>query len=199
MKTTFIAAALGVALALSSTVSLAITLRLNPATLEVAVGDTVTLDLEVDELGDGIAPSLSAYDLDVTYDPALFGFLSATFGTGLDVLNFGFNFPEATNDVTGTVNLVEVSLDTVDDLNDLQPASFTLATLTFTTKAMGSSRLGLVVNALGDAAGNKFFEPTITGGNVTITEAVTTAPEPASTALWAVGLLGLLVTHRRVR
>ncbi|MCB1770881.1 MAG: PEP-CTERM sorting domain-containing protein [Candidatus Competibacteraceae bacterium] len=198
MKTTFFAVLLGVMLALTSTASMAIVLRINPATLDVAVGDTVMLDVEVDGLGDQVAPSLGAYDIDVTYDPALFGFVEVIFGTGLDVFGLG-NLPEAIDDGVGMVNLSEFSFDDPVDLIPYQPATFTLATLKFTTKAVGSSPFGLVVTELGDEQGDPFQDTTITGGSVTITEAATTVPEPASTALWAVGLLGLVVTTRRRR
>lgn len=69
-------------------------------------------------------------------------------------------------------------------LEDVQPASFTLATLTFDTLGTGTSPLTLSIRRLGDA----FADPltaTPGSGEVVVT------PEPSSMLLFVMGLAGL--------
>jgi hypothetical protein len=140
-------------LALAASHASAATITITPSTPSVAVGGQVSVDLTVSGLGDGAAPSLGTYDLDLLFDGGLLGVSSVTFGNQLDLFGLG-GLQITDNSVLGTLNIFELSLDTVDDLNNLQFPSFRLATITFDTLSAGIAALTLGVNAFGDALGD---------------------------------------------
>jgi hypothetical protein len=153
------------------------------------IGNSVNVKIGVSGLGGNLAPSLGAYDLDLSFDPSHLAFTGAEFGDALlgnqlDLFNFGGNLSGADLTDPGTVNFYEVSFDSVADLNDLQVNSFTLATLSFDVLDFGTSDLTLSVNAFGDAEGNDL--PV-----TTLSTSVTTVPLPSAIFLMASGLMGL--------
>jgi hypothetical protein len=114
-------------------------------------------------------------------------------------LNFNGLAFQATAPGVGTTELFELSLDDPSTLLSSQPASFTLATLTFDAVGTGTSALGLSVNALGDQNGNS-LSATLQNGSITVTGAAGQVPEiDASSAAGALTLLlgGLLVSRGR--
>jgi hypothetical protein len=153
------------------------------------IGNSVNVQIGISGLGGNLAPSLGAYDLDLSFDPSHLAFTGAEFGDALlgnqlDLFNFGGNLSGADLTDPGTVNFYEVSFDSVTDLNDLQVNSFTLATLSFDVLDFGTSDLTLSVNAFGDAEGNDL--PV-----TTLSTSVTTVPLPSAIFLMASGLMGL--------
>lgn len=155
----------------------AATISVNPTAQTQTVGSPTTISLLITGLGAGTAPSLGTFDIDIAFDPVLLSFVTATFGNQLDILGLGSL--QITTPGTGTVNLFELSLDTVDDLNNLQAGSFTLAMLTFDTIAVGTSALNLTVNALGDADGQA-ISSILENGTLTIEDtAGNPIPEPS--------------------
>lgn len=169
----------------------AIDLSVTPSATNVQVGDTFSVDLVVSGLGDLTAPSLGAYDVDLGFDAGVLSFVSVGFGAGLDVNGLGSD--QAATAGTGTVNLYELSYDSADDLDDLQPGSFSLATLTFQVLAVGTSALDLNVNAFADSNGDEFLTVTLGNGSVTA------VPEPANALLMLLGLLPVALAARRTR
>jgi hypothetical protein len=91
------------------------------------------------------------------------------------------------------VNAFEVSLDTEADLNQLQPDTFELFSITFNAAALGTSDLQVTLNALRDAAGNS-LDATLQNGSVTI------APVPLPAGVWLLlsdlAGIGLIRTRR---
>lgn len=165
-----------------------------PATQNTTSGAQFVVDLQISGLGNGTAPSVGTFDLDLGFDPLLLSFVDATYGTGLDVLGLGSL--QFTTPGTGTVNLFELSFDSASDLNTLQPASFMLATLTFEALADGTSPLTINLNALGDADGAS-LAATLTNGSVTIGAPSSAIPEPSTFTLAALALGGLAVQRFR--
>lgn len=148
-------------------------------------------------LDDGMAPSLSTFDLDVVFDPALFDFDSLTFGDPIlgDQLDlFGFGIITSVSSGIGMVNFFEVSLDFPFDLDDLQPGSFTLATLTFDALTAGTGDFDITIQSLGDSFGLP-LNATVTRGTVTSSNA-TSVPEPGTLTLILTSLTGLIVLGR---
>jgi hypothetical protein len=187
MKTlSCLAVVLGFELFLGGAVAQAgVVLDVVPATQVVLCCGPTEVALQISGLGSGVA--LGVFDINLSFDPAILAFKGATFGDPilgeqLDVDSLGtlsFATPGA-----GTVELFDLSFDLTPDLVALQAPAFTLATLSFNTLGIGTSPLGLTVNALGDANGNSVTAQLV-NGEVLVT------PEPAISLLVACGLAGL--------
>jgi hypothetical protein len=182
----------------------AASITLAPSSQSVDLGSQAVVTLDIAGLGSGAAPSVGAYDINLSFDSSILALSSVVFGDPvlgdqLDVLGLGSILGATPG--AGTVNVFEISLDFVDDLNQLQADSFTLATFTFDTLAAGSSALGLTLNALGDADGLP-LEATLTGGSVDVTAAPppVSVPEPSAWATYTLllaGLAGLAIFQRK--
>ncbi len=175
------------------------TITVLPSSQGIGIGNQASVSLNIAGLGNGIAPSVGTYDIDVAFDPAILSFNSAAFGTQLDILGLGdlqFVTPGL-----GTVNLFELSLDSASDLNSLQAASFILATLTFDTIGTGTSPIALNLNALGDADGNSLAADLV-NGSLTVNQqgGPSPVPEPSSVVLvLSVAPLLMGLQYRRKR
>jgi len=154
----------------------------------IQTGSTVDVDVTISGLGIEVAPSLATYDLDIIFDSSHLSFSSAIFGNQLDLFGFGDNLMGA-DEVTGHLNIFEVSFDDPVDLNDYQADSFTLATLTFEILKSDTTQLSIFVNDLGDANDNLLLATLNTG-------TVSTVPVPAAFWLMASGL-GLLYRQKK--
>ncbi len=167
----------------------AATLYIDPGTQSVVSGSSVSVNINVGELG---GTQVGTYDFILSYDPSLLTFASLGFGSNLgydlDSL-FGFS-----ND-SGALNVWEVSL--LDPLSG-QPDSFTLFSVTFNTKSSGTAGLSLSGNILnyvepdnylGDAAGDPISLASIDGATIDIQPRQDgNVPEPSSLLLMGLGL-----------
>jgi hypothetical protein len=77
-------------LLLFTTASQAITLSFDLVTQYVLLGDPVDVELVISGLGDYTAPSLSAFDLNIIYDPTILSMTAVTFGDPSWVTNWIF-------------------------------------------------------------------------------------------------------------
>jgi hypothetical protein len=162
----------------------AITLGFDPMQQDGIVGESVDVDLFITGLGDGIAPSLGAWDIDIQFDSTIVGFNSAVYG---DQLGQSVGGGSGTN---GTLSLSEVSLESATDLNNLQAGSFILATLTYDLLAVGTSPLNITDFLLVDAFASE-LEANVSGGEINV------VPEPATMLLLGAGLAGLAGFRRK--
>lgn len=181
-----------------------ISLTLTPTKQEITIGEVLSLDIAIVDLGNLLAPSVSTFDFDLSFDSNVLEFKELTFGDPLlgdqidlsgDARQFtelgifdavGFSEPGP-----GVVNLFEVSLDFPQDLESEQPDDFVLATLDFTALYAGNNNFDLTVNTLGDSEGNPLALDAINNSSVLVTDTPSkSVPEP--TASW-LGLLSFLV------
>ncbi len=174
-------------------ISHGILIEFDPTTQVVGVGDSVDVALVISGLGVDSVPSVGTFDLDISFDPTILAFNTVMFGDPvlgdqLDLWGFG-SWTEVVLGV-GTVNLYELSFDTVDDLITYQAHSFTLATLTFDTLAVGASSLDIGINALSDAWGDPLIADVQSGS-------ISAVPEPATVLLIGTGLVGLGYFRRK--
>jgi len=179
---------------LYSAQSRAIILGFSPSDQAAPVGSSIDVDLVISGLGEGAAPSLSVFDLDILYDSAILGLTNVAFGDPvhgdqLDIFGLGFN-PTGVTPVAGGTNLFEISLDFPFDLDLFQRGSFALASLTFDVLAIGTSPLDLANVILGDSFGAP-LEATVSPGRVA------GVPEPSTVVLMGAGLAGLGFARRR--
>ena len=165
----------------------AVSLALTPASSVAAVGDTVAIAIEIAGLGAGTPPTLSSFDIAVSFDPSVLSFQSASFGTALgtgsDVFESAAPLGPSSVDVSAASLLPSSVLDAS------QPASFVLATLVFQALAPGVSPLAIVDAILADtsdiAGGNQIFVDSIGGARVTVAP----VPEPAALLVFGAGVL----------
>ena len=185
-------------LALCQGTAQAISLNLVPSPQNAFLGNAIDVAVTISELGDGLAPSLSVYDLDISFNDTILDFSNATFGdpvlgNQLDLSGFGdmkLSVPSA-----DVVQIVQVSFNSPGDLDTLQADSFTLATLTFDTIATGTSPLNLSITHLGDSLGNP-LPANVGSSSVTVSNRPITVPEPSFNLL-SFGLMIGLGTLRK--
>jgi hypothetical protein len=172
-------------------------IRVEPASQIVAVGAPVQVAVTVSGLGAGTAPSLSVFDLDLTYDPTVLQFNSLTFGDpvlgdqlDLSTPPLGTSFAPGAL-VPGLVNHFELSFDAPATLDSLQAADFTLSVFHFTALTTGTSPVDVAIQSFGDAVGDP-LAATVAGGSVTV------VPEPSTAGLaFAAGIAAWVACRRR--
>jgi hypothetical protein len=167
----------------------------DPATQDVVLGNPANVDLYFSQVTDLF--TLGTFDLDISFDPTILSFSNVTFGDPIlgDQLDFGSGFGSIYADIDfggGLVNLFGLSTDLPTVLDANQAGSFILATLTFDTLALGTSPLGLSVNALGDEWGDPLSADLVSGS-------INVVPEPATLLLLGSGLAGTGFLGRKRR
>lgn len=127
---------------------------IDPPSQTVEVGQPVTVDILVTGLdATGVQEIVSAFDLDVRYDPAILELSGATFGIGLG--NGTSSSLQDSASTPGVVDLAEVSLLSDAALESMQPGSFRLATLSFNAIKKGTSPLTFVFDGVNDVKGSE--------------------------------------------
>lgn len=185
-KQSLIAAALAAAVA---TPAWSASLDFVPAAGTFTAGSNINIDVVISGLAAG--EQLGAFDFVVNFDPAVLGLGSYQLGSQLG--NVGAF--EALDTSAGAIAGGQFNLGQVSLLWDLsaQPASFTLATLTFSALTAGTSSLHFSDVTLGDAWG----APLAADLGSTLVN-VSAVPEPGMPAMLfaGLGLLGLMARRR---
>ena len=195
---------------LMPTLASATAISITPSTLNASIGEPITASLVVS----GLTSTLGAYDIDVSVNPSVLAIpglnslsptnvaFSDALGNPNDPTQTAVFFGGDTNPITGTEELIDISLLDPSALANLQPStSFTLATLNFTVVGSGSTSItpGLPSSgiALSDAYGNPLSVTTFNAATVNILS----VPEPSSMTLLLAGLavIGVMLTLRQRR
>ena len=202
IQTYLLRALVGAAFTVIPASAAGITLTVNPLQPSAGVGGTSQIDLMIGGLGNKTAPSLSAFDIDLTFDPALLSVSKTVFGTSSPTANQlalsgSVSITQVGQSTPGDLRLQEISLDSPSVLDTQQLGAFTVAEITLRGEAPGVSPLSLSVNALGDSQGDPLSASRVTGASLTVTPSTAT-PEPKSLALLGIGLLALLCAKLRI-
>lgn len=169
----------------------AVVVQVVPASQNATLGATVSVQVAISGLGVNSPPSLGAYDLNIGFDPTILQFTNSAYGdpTLGDQLNLaGLGSIQSTTPGNGTVEVFELSLDSINDLNNLQAPAFVLVTLTFQALKTGTSPMSVTINALSDAFGNG-LGATTAGGSVSVSQSPILTPVLSTPALVAFALL----------
>ena len=190
MKAAALLAALLVLLLFHAPAASAATIELSEFETIAVPGTPIAIAIRIAGLGASTAPSLGAFDLDVSFDPLHVSFNIALYGDPVlgDLLDVsGGGSIQLTTPGAASVNLAEISLDPASLLDAFQPDAFTLATLIFDPVMTSSTptQFGLSPILFGDAQGDPL--------------AVTVIPEPSSLLLLAVSLTALAAGRSRAR
>jgi len=180
----------------------AVAIQFAPAVGGGFVGDVFNIDVFVSGLSSGETGEIvSAFDLDVLYDPTILNATSIAFGAGLgvaDIDTFTSSFFSS-----GRLDFANVSLLLNDQLAGLQGDSVLLASLSFSAIGIGSSTL--IFDTLTppgiDLVGSDPFArlPVDFAGSalLTVRERPVSVPEPGTIALLGLGLLGIAAARKR--
>lgn len=176
---------------LVSTPALSLTLSLEPTDQNIPLGGTAFIDLNISGLTAGGPDSLGAFSLDITFDETILTFDTISFGTYLGDPN-AFEASAYFDDSTpGSVYLEEGSWLFDWELDPLQPASFTLATLAFTGTGIGSGVVAMENVVLSDAFGIVLHDPVLNNAEVS------PVPEPATALIIGTGLVAFIGFGRK--
>jgi hypothetical protein len=162
---------------LGSPQALAVTLEFEPAFSGVAVGQQAIVDVVISGLAQ--PPSVGTFDLDVGFDPMVLSPVAVDFGVFLGDPGLG----DALTSVAllpAVIDFAEVSLLSPALLDQLQPARFPLATISFNVLTAGTSPLFFSQTIVDDAFGEK-LDVEARGGSIT------SVPEPGTLLLVAAG------------
>ncbi|WP_200346865.1 hypothetical protein [Halochromatium glycolicum] len=168
------------AVAFSATIS-----ALTPAD-PIEVGDQTQVNLRISGLGDFTAPTLGGFDLRVSYDDSVVSLTDVSFSTWLGGPDPSFP-PEWDDTAAGSGSLYEVSLESTEFLDNLQPDAFLLATLYFEGVAQGTSDIDFSnVFLIGaDAFASEIAVDELNPGSITV------VPLPAAAWLFGSAVIGL--------
>jgi hypothetical protein len=203
---TSIATAFCAALALAASLpqpAAAVGIGLDPSMQSVALGDAPEVDVFFSDLGGEI---VSAYDLDITYDPAVLDPVEVAFTTALGDELFFEVLSDSDLSSPGIVDLAQLSLLPDDVLAALQTADpLVVATVRFDAVGAGTSDLGFVFDAFNDVKGRDaaILPLEATGASITVTgddggPGPSPVPEPSAALVFTLGaaLVGVRLRSR---
>lgn len=167
-----------------------VTLDLLPETEDISIGESIIIDVQISELGNGVSPSVGGFSLEVNYDPEVLTFNNLTLSDLLNISDPGFQSIDSSS--PGSLLFGNVSLDFTEDLDAAQPDSFSLANIEFIGSEIGTnSPVSLNIIEIVDENFNEFDPITQNDAIVTVNSATTQVSEKGLGVMsWGI-LLGL--------
>ena len=157
----------------------AISLSFTPSASEIGIGESLSIDLVISDMQND---DLGYFEFDVNYDDSILEFDSYTLGSGLGDIALGDADDWSFGDLgAGTINLIELSY--LSDLS-FQADFFTLATLSFTSLAAGTSPVSFSNIVLSDAYGGALSADLMSSS----VDASASVPEPTTLLLFGTGI-----------
>jgi hypothetical protein len=161
-------------------------LNISPPNQTVALGSTITVDVNVSGVAD-----LYGYQFDLSFNPSVLAAISSTEGSFLTTGGATFFIPGTNDNVGGAVS---GTADTLLTAISGVTGSGTLAMFTFTAIGSGASTISIQNVTLLDSGLNSITNTTM-DGSITVAP----VPLPASFLLLATGLAGLSLTRLKAK
>jgi hypothetical protein len=182
------------AVLLTATTSRSATIGFDPDPASVGTGETLAVDLIVSDLGGEV---VSAYDLDILYDPAILTPTVVAFRTGLgDLLAFEA-LADADIPAPGVLDLASVSLLGDAELLALQGGdAVTLSTIQFQALSDAETTLDFRFDQFNDVKGLNNGVLEIVADPLAVNPPAAVIPEPTAALTFG---LGLLITRASIR
>ena len=170
-------------------------LSLDPPAQTSYSSDIVSVSIIIADLGHLVPLSLSAFDLNIEFDPSVLSYTGYSLFDQLGDVGFfdaeDFSLGE---DSPGFVNISEVSYLPNSDLWNLQPSSFVLAELFFSVNALVSTQttnLSFESIDLVDVNGDTINISAVNNASITAT-----VSSPASLLLMSMALIVMFVRQK---
>lgn len=167
----------------------ATTLSIFPSFLNVTVGQSFSLDIQIDGVAD-----LYGFQFDLGFDPTILSATSITEGAFLALGGDTLYIDGMIDNASGTVS------NTADVLNGAVPGvsgTGILATVHFDALATGISDINIFNTVFLDSSLSDIQVSNISSGRVTVSNSGIPAPEPSTLFLAGAGLVGLMFSRRR--
>jgi hypothetical protein len=174
----------------------AINVDVIPSQPSLNVGEMLTADVVISDLGLFSPPSLGVFEIDLNFDNSLFAPGAVTFGDQLDLFGFGIN-PRGATPLASTVSVFEISLDSSSALDTLQLDRFLLFSVQFEALSAGVGVFDLAIIELGNSVADPLFAST-TSATVQVMSP-NAVPVPAAVWLFGTALLGFIGMSRRTK
>lgn len=165
-KLTLFKAILGLTMLFTSGTGQAALISVVPAQSSVLPGQSIQLDILIDQLAPGGPPSLSGFDITLLFNNGLAGLdpsdvdandvidaVSIDPSNQLDLFGLGLNILGTSLLAPGQLQIFDLSFDLPTDLNDFQANSFVLASLSLTALNPGLVDFVVGINGLADGLG----------------------------------------------